>query len=184
MKRHPEQVFFTPERKDLFQLLCNVDLYLNTYPISGGLMIQYAALAGKIPLTLWHDPDAEGMLIDWDKLGFIFYSYEAVKEELYKLVEDLDYKKRKESLLPNSVVSSELFRENLSYILNNHMSRYSTEINETDTRKLEYAMIRNFGERGVEAVVGSPCKYRLLGVVPFLYLKGLAVWFIKRIRKR
>ena len=61
---YPNRVYHTKERKDIYQVLCHIDIYLNTYPISGGLMLQYAAIAGKVPFTLVHDDDAYGVLLD------------------------------------------------------------------------------------------------------------------------
>ena len=38
--------------------------YLSTYPICGGLMFQYAASAGKVPVTLKYDEDlTKGFLL-------------------------------------------------------------------------------------------------------------------------
>lgn len=46
------RVFCGTERKDIFEVFKHCDLYLNTYPLIGGLMTQYACVAGKLPLTL------------------------------------------------------------------------------------------------------------------------------------
>ena len=50
-------------------------LYLNTYPMFGGLMMRYAAMAGKIPITLKHGKDADGILIDQSKRKIEYASY-------------------------------------------------------------------------------------------------------------
>ena len=50
IKEFPGQVWHTPERQDLFEILKRCLFYLSTYPICGGLMFQYAAAAGKAPI--------------------------------------------------------------------------------------------------------------------------------------
>lgn len=44
--------FYYPERKDIYEIFKRCDLYLNTYPLIGALMTQYACIAGKVPITL------------------------------------------------------------------------------------------------------------------------------------
>ena len=44
--------FFSKERKDIYEVFKHCTLYLNTYPMIGGLMTQYACVSGKLPITL------------------------------------------------------------------------------------------------------------------------------------
>ena len=63
LRKYAGRIFITPERKDLLQVLKRCCFYLSTYPVSGGLMFQYSAKAGKIPVTFRHDMCNEGFLI-------------------------------------------------------------------------------------------------------------------------
>lgn len=47
-----ERFFVLPERKDVYEVMKHCYLYINTYPLIGGLMTQLACVAGKLPLTL------------------------------------------------------------------------------------------------------------------------------------
>src|SRR5690606_5562315 len=40
-------------RKDIAQVFERIDIYFNTYPYGGGLMLQYAVQSGKPPISLW-----------------------------------------------------------------------------------------------------------------------------------
>ncbi|MCR4925230.1 MAG: hypothetical protein K5917_02960 [Clostridiales bacterium] len=47
-----KRFFYYTERKDIFEIFKRCDIYLNTYPLIGGLMTQYACVAGKLPITI------------------------------------------------------------------------------------------------------------------------------------
>ena len=64
IRKYPGRAFLTAERKDLFQVMEHCFFYLNTFPLVGGLMMQYAVAAEKIPLTLRYNNDGSGILIN------------------------------------------------------------------------------------------------------------------------
>ena len=81
----------------MVSLLGHCYLYLNTYPISGGLMLQYAAKAKCIPITLkreWDD-DSGGALINEEILGETFTEFDDICREIDHLLEDKNYWKAK-----------------------------------------------------------------------------------------
>ena len=45
--KNGERVYTSKYRKDISQLFRNCDIYYGTYPLSGGLMCQYAAAFGN-----------------------------------------------------------------------------------------------------------------------------------------
>ena len=126
-KKYPERLFHTGERKDLYQILRHIDLYLNTYPMVGGLMMQYSAEAGKLPLTLRHGEDGSGVLINQDKLGIEFEDPESVKEELRRIIADKNYRMRKEQALNGAVISPEQFNASLLKVIQCNDSGYKIE---------------------------------------------------------
>lgn len=90
---YPGRVFFTSERKDLMQIMKHIDVYINTYPIVGGLMTQYAAIAGVIPLTLDRKEYNRGLL-QWDTEKYAyFHKAEDLLEEFDKLCRNKIYRK-------------------------------------------------------------------------------------------
>ena len=139
MKKYPGRIFHTLERNDLFQTLQHCRFYFNTYPICGGLMYQYAALAGIVPVTLRHDEDADGYLLNQEKLVVDFENEADLYQEVDKLIRDDTYFYERRNQLRCSVVSEEEFMCNLKEIMNNNdiMEINYTDIN-TDVFRSEY----------------------------------------------
>lgn len=185
IQKYPGRAVLTEERPDLLALLQHVDLYLNTYPISGGLMLQYAALAGRIPLTLVHDEDAKGLLLHQDTLGIYFYDKDSFLEELYQLIENKKYRKRKESNLAGTVISADDFRDNLICILETGKSRFPIQVGKVDTDGMRQNCLRNFdAEKTIPRLVATKRHYRLLFTLPTLFLRGGLSKIFLKLRKR
>ena len=140
--KYPQRVFFIAERPDYFRLFEKCIFFLNTYPMFGGLMMRYAALAGKIPLTLKHKSDSDGILYDQNKLGIEFESYKEVIEEANKLIIDEDYRYHKEQLLSNSVMTEKRFADNVNRIIKSSKTDCVFEdIKEIDTTEFRQEYI-------------------------------------------
>lgn len=81
-----ERVFYSPERKDIYEVFRHCDLYLNTYPLIGALMTQYACIAGKLPLTLNDKKDPcngiSELMIDCKNIELEFDNMDLLKSKL------------------------------------------------------------------------------------------------------
>lgn len=145
--RHAGRVFFMPERKDLYQVLENVDLYLNTTPELGGLMTQYAAIAGRLPVT--HSPlenPLDGLLQNLDKLDLVRQDIPSTVDLVTYLIDHSEERKRRGRLAQKSVMTEEAFTENLGSILREGTSAYPFhEIDYHPEKELEQKnSLRNF----------------------------------------
>ncbi len=116
MNKYPNRVFLSAERSDLFQILERCEFYLSTYPISGGLMFQYAALAGCVPVTLKKDEDSEGFLIKQETLGIEFNDTYLLYEEVNRLLDDCDYHKQRSVIMKKSVVTEDAFEKEVKQL--------------------------------------------------------------------
>ena len=136
MAAYPGRVFHTAERKDLFQLLRHVDMYLNTSPQMGGLMTQYAALAGRPPFLLDPYAGSAGLLFHEEDLGVFFTDFEECRAALHRFVEDPSYRKELEERLKKYqlIITEDEFNENLEEILTRGMSRYPIRFPKVDMR--------------------------------------------------
>lgn len=170
VNKYPNQIFWIKERKDLIQVLKHSYLYLNTYPISGALMLQYAAIAGCIPVTLrrlWDD-DASGILRYEEELGETFYSIDTVLNEINKLLSDDNYYKSKKSKLVGQVITELEFNELLNSILNNPSFNLIEKIYEVDTSMFIQTYRENISEREiVGAVINSKVKRNIFNFPDF-----------------
>lgn len=117
MARHPGRVFHTQERSDLFQILQHVSFYLSTYPLCGGLMYQYAAAAGTLPLTLRRDDCNDGFLLDQDALGVIFDTMEELEQEIDRVLTDEPYRQARSARMRSAVIAPEQFSAELRQIM-------------------------------------------------------------------
>lgn len=161
LERHPGRAFYTGERKDIYQVIEACDLYLNTYPVGGGLMTQYAAAAGRLPLTLSDTADPfRGILHDSDALDIVRHDVPSFLRLVDELIEHPEERERRSRLARACVLTEEEFTENLGSILKTGTSRFpirdidiekETAINrETFFRKF----IAKYGE-GVRAVAAG-----------------------------
>lgn len=84
-------------RKDITEVFKNVDIYLNTYPLGGGLMCQLA-IASKVPLISYNDKTlpltkCEDLFIGCDNQRFSYYNADEFHAEINRLINDEAYRK-------------------------------------------------------------------------------------------
>ena len=124
LRKFPKRVFCTKERKDLYEVISHADLYINTIPMAGGLMTQFSAVAGRIPLTLCLDEGEHGFLLDENSVDFIYRDISAFKRAVKRYIEDDDYRHEQEKLIKKTVITPKKFNENLERIMVSHTSAY------------------------------------------------------------
>lgn len=182
-RKYAGRVFWSEEgRDDLFQVLQHVDLYLNTYPIGGGLMLQYAALAGRIPLIFYHTIEARGLtLLGQEKLGIEFNDLKAWKEEVRKLILDEKYRKTKEQRMANACIDPDTFEKNVVAVLEEQKTEFEIVCaNVGDLQETQKTYKQRFGKYGVEDVIGKDSYLPLLKVCPTIYLYSRMIKRTKR----
>lgn len=180
MDKYPDRAFHIEERKDLYQVIRHCIFYLNTYPMFGGLMMNYAASAGRLPLTLKHNHDADGLLFNQNNLGIEFDTVEELLEEVDKLLTDQQYLKTKEKKLSESVISEERFEINLKSLIENKTTEYdiNTEYIDTIEFRKEYIERFDYDASLIKAVARKRNKSLVLNF-PTSFIKKI----IKKINK-
>lgn len=100
------RIYLERERKDINALFSNVDVYLNTFPLIGGLMSQYA-VAHHVPLIGYTTEDipcnfSESLFVSGSQ-QFSFTNIEEFFAVFEKIVKDVSYRKSLafEGLLPS-----------------------------------------------------------------------------------
>ena len=154
-RKYPGRVFISGEREDLFQILQHVDMYLNTCPQIGGLMTQYAALAGRPPFTFLRHPaeaGASSVLLTDENLGIEYTNIQSFFGELQKFIGEPHYRQEKESKFctVKMIVTEEEFTENLKKILREDCSGYPIRSFDVDMRVQEamYAELWAMSQQG------------------------------------
>lgn len=110
---YQNRFYYQSERKDIYEVFCHCDLYLNTYPLIGGLMTQYACVAGKIPLTLNdrkdHCNDISELLIGSKGREIEFDNIDELKSKLDFYMQNPDVLATKSEQMRDAVISPEMF---------------------------------------------------------------------------
>lgn len=140
---YPKRAFLIKERKDFYYLIENCILYINTYPMFGGMMMKYCAYAHKIPVTLRHGDDSNWLLYEQDKRKIEYDTYDELVKDVDRLLEDDQYRHEREQLLDGSVISEEQFIEDMRTSIENHTAKYQHSDYRVDTSKFR----REFYER-------------------------------------
>lgn len=138
MTQYPNRVYYTAERRDLFQVLENVDMYVNTYPIAGGLLTQYSALAGKPPFTLSNGEDScAELLFDGADIGVETSDIDELMSYIDVYINSKSSNVEYREKMQNSVISEEAFADNLQNILVNRKSEYGYSIHDISSYRLK-----------------------------------------------
>lgn len=175
-----DRVFFTQERKDLYQVLRNCKFYLSTYPICGGLMFQYAAIACRVPLTLYHDEISSDFLLRQNNLAIEFKDEECLMEELDKIMSDKLYLEQKQRIVAESVLTENSFNERLNGLLQNNNTDIPIEFRQVDKEKLTRVYLNKINFAFVSNILADKHVKIGLRYYPIYYLSGVA----KKIRKK
>lgn len=176
MDKYPNRVFLIDERQDFYELIKNSVLYLNSYPMFGGLMMRYAAIAHKIPITLKHDNDADGILINQDKLGIEFEDYNDYINEIDKLLSDDLYRKEQEYNVGQSVITADIFKKNIECIIKEHKTQYKFEIiNRLNTNKFRKEYKNRYKKSVMYRTIAKKGQPIMIMQMPIVYLIGLIV---------
>ncbi|MBQ4059177.1 MAG: glycosyltransferase [Lachnospiraceae bacterium] len=138
--KYSNRIFITEEREDLNEILKRCTFYLSTYPVCGGLMFQYAAMAGKVPVTLKFDNISDDILINQGELNVEFLCFEEMKREIKRLIKDKEYRIAREEKMKKAVISEVEFENELFSALDNGKTSYPVVIKEIDiaSTKAEY----------------------------------------------
>ena len=143
--------FYESERKDIWEVFCRCDLYLNTYPLIGGLMTQYACMAGKVPLTLNDKEDACNdvyeLMTDHFGLNFQFKSIEELKTAFDEYMQKPEKMKYDGELLKEAIIKTEDFRRQFLKYLDAPENQYRFTAYKIDIEKFAETYIERFNEK-------------------------------------
>lgn len=174
ISKYPDRAYLIAERPDFYELIKHCILYINSYPMFGGLMMRYAALAGKIPITLKHDSDADGILINQDKLGIEYDDYDEFINEIHRLLSDDIYRAKKEDMLINSVMTEDDFARNLKLLIEEKRTEYSfDDIERFDTTEFRSEYKKRYTNEQLYKTIAKKSNVRLMRFFPKEFIWGL-----------
>ena len=187
LKKYPKRAFLIDERKDFFYLIKNCTLYLNTYPMFGGMMMKYSALAGKIPITLKHNADSDGLLLNQKQAKIEYNSYEDLINDMDRLLSDEKYLKEREHLLEGTVITEERFVNNVRSVIEEHKTDYEHEIIEIDTSEFQKEFYERFDYKRERDGIVNYINRSLYSSMPWMFwveIKKVVYEFLKKREKK
>lgn len=179
LEEYPQRAYLIPERKDFYYLIRNCTLYLNTYPMFGGMMMKYSANAGKIPITLKHENDSDGLLLDQNKRKIEYQSYLELVNDVDRLLNSPNYLTEREKLLQGSVISEERFIKNVQLTIENHCTDYQHSFEYIDTDRFKKEFLERFDMEDTKAKVS-----RLINKSIYLDFMWMPAIIVKRKAKK
>lgn len=183
-RKFPDRVFWEKERTDFYSIMEKCTIYLSTYPYNGGLMTQYALLAGKIPVTLHYEGIDRELSVHDEQSFWNFDSFEECVEEIRRLLKEDLYRQEKEAKLSCFLIDSQEFTEELKYILETGKS-----IRRCTKKDIEFdgfcrIPIENYaGLKYDRLFFRKGCKF-MIGFFPIKYLLGAVEMIIETINLR
>lgn len=185
IKKYPNRVFLINERPDFYRLIEHCVFYLNSYPMFGGLMMRYAALAKKVPLTLKHEHDADGILENQEMLNIEFDNIEELLNESRRLLVDNEYCKQRCLQINEAVLTEEGFAENLNQIIQNKKSKFVfNEIKLMDTTEFQREYVERFQKEQYYEACATKMNKKICIMLPFAYLRGILIKLRKRMKSK
>ena len=167
-QNYPGRVFHIGERRDFYYLITHCILYLNTYPMFGGMMMQYAAYAGRIPITLKHNSDSDGLLLNQENAQIEYDSFESLVDDVDRLLDDQAYRAKREALLKGAVVSEAQFAENLRMLIEAQVTDFQYQFRCFSTKKFQEEFLARFNLGKAKEFILNRRNYKLVLDMPSL----------------
>lgn len=105
-----KRMFLLGDRSDINAVFENCDIYLNTYPLGGGLMVQYAAINGK-PILMYKCKDLEDVICTKNKGTVSIGDLQEFYKEAHRLVTDVEYRKKRGEFFKSLIADQNDFRK-------------------------------------------------------------------------
>lgn len=171
---YQNRVFILGFRKDISQVFKHSDIYLNTYPFSGGLMCQHAAISG-VPIIAYNKIEykfdfMESIICDNSDIHITYSNVDDFLNEANKLINDKTYRQNKGNELKQNIVTPVIFNESLRTIITSN-----TTIIIPRKIQINYNLITNkFLDKanktyGFDNWVYKQLKIKALFVLPILF---------------
>ena len=115
------RIYILPYRKDIWQLMRHIDIYYGTFPLSGGLMSMYAALASKPGLFYAPIPyrldEVDGLLNDNTTLPYSFDNIDKLCKYACKLCSDKEYRMKEGNKIHSTAQTRKRFSSQFAELI-------------------------------------------------------------------
>lgn len=183
VSRFPQRAFHIDERKDFYYLIQNSVFYLNTYPMFGGMMMKYSGLARKLPITLRHNSDSDGLLLHQAERRIEYDSVSELLEDVDKLLTDEIYLREREKLLEGSVITEERFANNVQGVIEKHKTDYEHNFDYIDTTEFRKEYFERFDLKTEKRRNANKINISLFWEFPLLFIENFVEKIMNKVKK-
>lgn len=174
-------------RSDIYEVLNHCDIYMGTFPASGSLMTQLAAINGTPILQYYYpgtpDDETEQALCINDKFQISYQNIQEFMQEADRLITDADYRNQQGERIKRAMISQEQFNAVLKQTLETNRPQFPVETKEVDYAHLDnrwYELEKcGFGST-LSYIIGNLGKKRCKKYIPTLYTKWQIRSFMKK----
>lgn len=119
-------------RRDINEVMMHCDIYMGTFPMSGGLMSQHAAINAKpilqfYPTSLFSFEETESMICFREKFDISFTDEKRFLEEAKRLIDSEAYRRKQGKKLQEAMITQEEFEKIFEASLETHQTQLSIE---------------------------------------------------------
>lgn len=150
-------------RTDINEVIKHIDIYINTYPIIGGLMSQFAAINGK-PILTYKTKQVEDVVCQKGYSNIVFDTADELIHEANRLINDIDYRAEQGDIMRSLVTTQDDFRISFSDLFESDAPQNKIAKTTPDLEYLKsYPERVNSGENGLglENIVNQKCPQAL-----------------------
>lgn len=110
--KNSDRILYLGFRQDIAEVMKHIDIYINTYPLGGGLMLQLAAINRK-PILALNDNSCESLVCTKKKANFAFDNVDDLVNEANRLFSDDSYRYERAEFFHSLVATRDDFIEGL-----------------------------------------------------------------------
>lgn len=183
--KNKDRIYISNNRRDIYAVFKNCDIYYGTYPIVGALMSEYAALCGK-PIVARANKKASleeigGILNHKYTEKVAFLTNDEMCEYAHKLCEDISFRQAEGERLKKDMTSREEFENKVSSVINGDFKTYDFKPLDMDYENIE-RFYREFSIKYAEAHVGVI--YHIFGINTLVMWPKLIPHFVRAAFKK
>ncbi len=179
------RVILLGHRTDINEVFKHSDIFLSTFPLFGGLMVQYAAI-NKIPILAYGTPEVESLVCTKKDYHFVFNNVSLMLAEAKKLITDPEYRKSQGSFFGSLCVNQEDFREAFRMWFLTPANHYTGNVT-IDYEAFMDICVRRYNEDGIGAITDlrllSKCP-SVLSVKMICNILACVPYYVKRIKQK
>lgn len=167
--KNADRVVLIGNRKDIDEVFRHCDIYWGTYPISGGLMAQFAAMHSK-PIIAYTDANIiacniEGVVNHFGNGVKTFHDVPDMLAYASRLINDERFRIGEGRKNHDSLMTSNKFVEEFALLMSTH-----TNIREWETEKIDYAAFESI-------YIDVENNYLHSGISILIYKLKYSFWF-------